>query len=317
MSHSIKMSIALNTDHEVKVCNDISKEINSFPKEYLNTFGEEISKVKNSISELKKFAEDTKNIFGDSDIGFMEYQLKLDSIMKRIKNIKSINLSNYITSVNGKEVKKINEVVAKNGVMATLAIQKLSEEGIDLNLSSLNKMIDSMRTDTAKTKDMIEENKRVENFIFDNDFSEELEEHFLALVEKSNSPQLLMDLYAMMGSMEIEEKRVSELYKDVSNILGSIGFSEQKSGNSIDGSGEVNKTTVYKNNLNKEFKMTFTARGIDYKMGNYDKHLCESDSENFMEILKKDFAVSNVRIMRNQSNSRPMLKVMKQTERGK
>ena len=62
--------------------------------------------------------------------------------------------------------------------------------------------------------------------------------------------------------------------------------------------------------------MTFTSKGIDYKMGNYDKHLCESDSENFMEILEKDFQISNVRIIRNQSNDRPMLKQMKQKERG-
>ena len=315
MSHSIEMSVALNTAHEVKVCNDVLENINNFPKEYEAVFGNEINKIKGSISELKKFAEDTKGVFGDADNGFVKYQLKLDSIKKKINNIKSINLSRYISIVDKNDANEFNEIVAKNGIMATLAIQEINDRSIELNPSTLNDMIDEIRTKNSDILNLKEENKRIEDYIFDNEFDSETEEHLLSLVESSDSPQLLMDLYALMGYMSTDKIRVNELYTDVSAILTSIGFNEVSMRKDMSEKSELSKTVLYRNKLNKEFKMTFTSKGIDYKMGNYDKHLCESDSENFMEILKKDFEVSNIRIVRNQSNDRPMLKQMKQNER--
>ena len=61
--------------------------------------------------------------------------------------------------------------------------------------------------------------------------------------------------------------------------------------------------------------MTFKSIGIDYQMGNYDKHLCESDSEKFRDMLTKDFKVSEIRIIRNQTNARPNSMQMKTNTR--
>ena len=315
MSHSIEMSIALNTAHEVKVCEDVLKELKNFPQEYKDVFGQKIVQIESSVSELLKFAESMDGLYGDSDNGIVKYQLKLDSIKKQINNIKSINLSKYISVMENKDSSAINEIVTQNGIMATIAIQQLEEKAIDLNVESLNKEIDEIRTKKDGLKSLAEENKRIEDYIFDNDFPPMIEEHLLELVNGSSSPQLLMDLYALMGYMDTDRIRVNELYKDVTKIFKTIGFIENNSEDNISNKSEFSKTVSFKNKLNKEFKMTFTSKGIDYKMGNYDKHLCESDSENFMEILKKDFTVSNVRIIRNQSNSRPMLKQMKNKEK--
>ncbi|MCK5867018.1 MAG: hypothetical protein KAG14_01335 [Mycoplasmataceae bacterium] len=315
MSHSVEMSVALNTEQQVKVCNDVLTKMNSFSEEYVEVFGKQINEIKASIKELKEFASNAEGIFGDSDNGFVKYQLELDAIKKKINNIKSINLSKYLSIKDDANNADIKDIVVKNGIMATLAIQKIQEQSINLNATSLTKMIDEIRTQKDNTEALKEESSRIQNFIFDGGFDEMTEEYLLGLISTSQSPQLLMDLYALMGYMETDKIRVSELYTDVSNILKTIDFSEVSSIEKINENGEFSKTTIYRNKSNKEFKMRFTSKGIDYKMGNYDKHLCESDSEEFMEILKKDFSISNIRIVRNQSNDRPMLKQIKSNER--
>ena len=161
MSHSVEMSVALNTAHEVKVCNDALNEINAFPKEYTDIFGEKIKQIKTSAEELIEFAKSIDGVYGDSDDGFIKYQLKLDSMKKQINNIKSINLSKYISVVNNKDKTSINNIVAQNGIMATIAIQQLVELGMELTPDSLNKTIDEIRNKKEGLKSLMDENKRI------------------------------------------------------------------------------------------------------------------------------------------------------------
>lgn len=324
MSHSIKMTIALNSDHELKVCEDVQKTINQFPDEYKNIFGKQINSIGESIVELKEFAAGIDNLFVNVDsVGaqnsLLDYQRKLDGIVKRVNNIKSINLSEYITKVSSDKLEALEEIISNNGVMATLAIQQLDDEGIQLSKESVMERIDVIRNSDISSEELKVEIKKVEDFIFNSGFDESVEDHLLEVCEKTSSPQVLSDLYALVGAMDIEKNRIDQMHIQVTNIFKEMKFDEVDSDNAINNDGELKKTVTYRNSLKKEFKMTYRASGIDYQMGNYDKHLCESDSDIFMETLRKDFKVSDVRIVRNVSNERPMLRQMKinTNERGK
>ena len=320
MSHSVSMTVALNTSHEVKICDSIENEIKAFSEEYKKFFAKEILDILESIKELKKFAASINDVIGDSDTinktkMFLEYQKLQDSITKKIQNIKSINIANYAEKVEGAEKDKIDVIVAKNGVLAMMAIQKLEDDNIQLNSNNLEETISKIRNKDVEETLLKSETKKIENAIYDYEMEEALEDHLLKVIDNVKSPQEIADVYALVGHMQLEKSRVNQLHEDVTKILKTIGFEGQKSSSKITSEGEIIKVVSYKNSLNKEFNVQYKATGIDYKLGNYEQHLCESDSEKFMDILTEQFKVSEVRIKRNISNARPVLREMKLKER--
>ena len=320
MSHSISMTVALNTSHEIKVCDSIENEINLFSSEYKDLFSKEILDIQDNIKKLKEFASSINNVIGDSDSiaqtkTFFEYQKLQDSITKKIKNIKSINIGTYVERVQGIQKDEIDKIVTKNGILAILAMQSLETKAIELNSINLENAISEIRNKSLEESQLNIEVKSLENNIYDQEVNEALEEHLLDLIDEVKSAQEIADIYALIGHMQLEEKRINEMFIDVTKILKTIGFEYQKEVVNVNSEGTIIKTVSYRNSLNKEFKVKYRATGIDYKMGNYEKHLCESDSEKFMDIFTKQFRVSDIRIKRNISNARPVLKEMKMKER--
>ena len=315
MSHSVKLSIALNASTEIKVCEKIKKDIEELSKEYKTVFSNEIKELKDSLKEMTIFVESIKGESVETD-NFLSYQMKMDSIKKRISNISSINIKNYIEKVESKDGIKINKIILDNGILATLAIQNIEENNESITSENLQYEINKIRVEKNLSNSFKEEISRAEKFIYESNLEIQEEDYLLGILDKSTSPQLLGDLYSIVGSMEIERKRISELDKIITTILVDMKFKVKKEETIVTSEGEIKRIKIFVNKLNKEFAMNIKDSGVDFKLGNYDKHLCESDSENFRNILKQQITVTDERITRNHSNDMPMIMAKKSRERG-
>lgn len=321
MSHQIKMTIALNTQNEIEACKIAENKLNNLPKEYLEVFDREIEELRVSVSELSEFANNISGMTIDSDSAnsnnteFMNYQRKLDALMKRVENIRSINLSNYIKNVEEKEKSNVNKILVENGILGMLALQNITKKNLSVTPEELEKEIDEIRNSESDTSEFNEQIEGLQVKIFDGEFSDVIENHLLETLALTNTPQLAMDFDALLSNFSIEILRTHMVFKDVKDILHDLGFKEIQSNEEFTSEGEYKKNATFRNHLNKEFVMSFKPSGVDFQMGNYDGHLCESDSESFRAKLQEAYNIS-IRIVRNQSNARPMLKQAKLKERG-
>ena len=226
MSHSVKLVIALNTEIELAICNEVEDKLNTFPKSYNEYFASEFKDIKLSIQELKSYINEIKDISFDSDLGrdfVYNYQRKLDSITKKIQNIKSINISEYIKKYDIKQNSEINKIIADNGIMATLAIQEIRAEHVEVTSKSLLNKINYMRNKSYEDEKLKTELKELETFIFDQEYDESIEDYFLSLLNNSNSPQLIMDLHSLISYKKkwsiTNQKVISTNYKNIRRII--------------------------------------------------------------------------------------------------
>lgn len=328
MSHSIKMQIELSSEKEVESLIAMNNDLEEFvhKNHFVSaTFKKEIDQIKEeiekqiqylSIPKIETISTTTENAMQEKEKAYFRHQKSVDGIIKRMENLKaSLNYTEEFLKLINDDEHKIQNIVVSNGWMAFSAIDNLNSKNVRITPENLKEEIEIIRLD--QTLDNLIANAKAKNYILVENAPLPIafKKHLFAMNSSYTTLNELTDFVAYLGTLSkkymerktIIEATISKIQKmgfkavnieyDFYSKLGMIGFAA---------------ILHVKNEVNKTIDFIFDMDGsLEYKMGNYEKHFCEADSEKLMIFLRGMFNVKNEQITRNVSNAAPILKAAK------
>ncbi|MGZ9762656.1 hypothetical protein ACXYRQ_04245 [Mycoplasma sp. 394] len=328
MSHAAVITHSICIDAEKQELNKINDEVtelynNASSELFQEQCKEILESVAASLNTLESFSE-TRQIYENQVTAReTEFQYQKHRIFKQLENLK-LNL-NYIDDIFAQikqDESEINRLILKEGYIANIAIEELKETGTVITTNALQAKISQIRNKEI-TKQTLDKTKRhIENLIEESTLDIKIKFKLLDELDTKTSPQEISDLLAVIQELNYRNNLTQRKINTYKEALKENGYHLKGTPDVItitDDKGELRVSFAYvlnfKNNKDNRFKIIFNLdNSVQYDIGDYEKHMCVTLSEKIQQaVSKKGYLYKDIKILRNISNAKPLLKAMQQT----
>lgn len=309
MSHSVQVSVALESSAEYKALEALHKEISSCADVYKEYLSEELGDMEESIKKAFEFVQSTEfKTARDGEL--LEYQRNLSSLAKRVANIKSsFSYGDAYSKMAERKDQSINKIITENGLMAIMAIEDLENEGKNISSDELLNKIEENRAIEIDKNVLSKLKKQIQMQLIDMELPDEIKFEFVQMFHGSLTRQEIVDLFALIENKVVEFRNIEEISKTIIKGLETLDFKYTNSEYFMTEKGEIEiKLNLFKDKT-KDFSLTInTSRRMSWQFGDYEEHMCDADGEKFREEILPSLGLklSSAVITRNKSRSRPL-----------
>lgn len=325
MSHSISITIR-DIESKIEILNKLENELKESELSSKNSHIETIKRINydhyfTKIQELKtSLANSVGNYETDEEL-YLEVLRRISTLDKEVNNIRLLYLSeredkllDFMSDDVGNN--QILELVIEYGYLATESIKYLEKNNIAVTASKLNETIATLRQQESDKVSRQELKEKCTKRIFDSKLPDSIKYNLLNIMREYKTNQELSDYWSYLQSIESDAIELNRLVRLFKEILEKEGFSIVPGSYEYGLSNHLSFFTTFKlkHPTNGLINIFINSNGqIQYKIGDYENHVCESTTSKLINDLKLMGCKVHVdSVKRNIDNNRPLNSMKKE-----
>ncbi|MCV3754064.1 hypothetical protein [Ureaplasma zalophigenitalium] len=331
MSHSASVRYNINTNSEKteidalksQLCN-LRKTINT--KYIIQSIDSQLESLNDLEHRLQYLDKNLKKPIFDVDVlhldkKVLEYTMSKSRLIKVISNL-SIDFS--FKNLIKLEDQEISDLILQNGFLSNIVICRLEEENLSISPENFLRKLEEIKQERINEEQTEKIRNEIKNLVLSQKIDDKLKRSLLNEFLFITNYQELADFVPYATEIINQYNEALKKHKIYTQLLEKHKYKHKKIEFIIQRDAEDKLKPRYafiskfSNPLkkNNEFLLTFNLDGsISYDIGDYEKHMCWSLSDELEKDLEKHgYFVKTKNITRSVSGARPLSNARKLRE---